>query len=143
MDPELIHVDPRTSLQVEQSGQPAVVYKCKLQGVPCGLHIEGTTSAVSTHLRGHGITGPGNARTSCIWGTCSKTLRRGSMARHILTHLGVKVRCSVCGAVKPRHDIFRAHIKSSELCNLASAEMVDGPEGRVLVPRTWSATHQV
>jgi len=56
MDPQLIHVNPRVLIQVEQSGQPAVVYKCKLQGIPCGLHVEGTTSAVSAHLRGHGIT---------------------------------------------------------------------------------------
>ncbi|OAX39230.1 hypothetical protein K503DRAFT_769666 [Rhizopogon vinicolor AM-OR11-026] len=141
MDPEFIHVDPRTLLRVEQSGQPAVVYRCKLQGVPCGLHVEGTASAVSAHLRGHGIIGPDNISTTCMWGNCSKTLKRGSMTRHILTHLGVKVRCPVCGAVKSRYDTFRAHIKFSEPCHLASAEMVDGPEGRVLVPTAWFATN--
>src|SRR5882757_4706024 len=134
MPPDIIRVDPETICRMEQTGQPVVVYECKLQGVPCGLCVEGTTSAVSAHLRRHGITGPEDASTTCTWGGCSKTLKRGSMTRHILTHLGVKVRCPVCGAVKSRYDIFRAHIKFSEPCHLASAEMVDGPEGRVLVP---------
>ncbi|KAG2127720.1 uncharacterized protein EDB93DRAFT_1055689, partial [Suillus bovinus] len=86
-----------------------VVYECKLEGVPCGMFIEGTTSAVSAHLREHGITGPDNASTSCPWAGCYKTLKRGGMTRHILTHLGVKLCCSVCGVVKCRLDIFRAH----------------------------------
>ena len=133
-------VEPRTFLQVEQSGQPVVVYQCKLQGVPCGLFVEGTTSAVSAHLRGHGITGPDNSRTHCPWESCSKILKKESMTRHILIHFGVKVRCSVCGVVKCRRDLLRAHINSSELCHFASVEMVDGPKGHVLVPTSWSAT---
>jgi len=137
----LIPVDSHTFLQVEQSGQPVVVYKCQLQG--CELFVEGTTTAVSTHLRGHGITGGENASTSCTWDSCFKTLKRGSMTRHFLSHLGVKVRCSVCGVVKCRQDLLRAHIKDSEQCQFASVDVVDGPEGRVLVPTGWSATHPV
>ncbi|OAX38402.1 hypothetical protein K503DRAFT_770517 [Rhizopogon vinicolor AM-OR11-026] len=139
----LIHVDPHTLLQVQQSGLPAVVYRCEIQGVPCGLFVEGTTSAMSAHLRGHGIVGPDNASTSCTWGSCSKTFKRGSLSRHILTHLGVKVRCSVCRVVKCRRDLIRAHIKTSTSCHFASAETVDGPEGYIVAPMTWSAIHQV
>ncbi|KAJ8583211.1 hypothetical protein M405DRAFT_829097 [Rhizopogon salebrosus TDB-379] len=143
MSLNLIHVDPHIFLQVEQRGQPVVVYECKLhwQGIPCGMFIEGTNRAVSAHLRGHGITGPEKASTSCTWGSCSKTLKRGSLMRHILAHLGVKVRCSVCGVVKCRHDLFRKHIKSSEPCRLASADMVDGPEGYVVAFTGWFATN--
>jgi hypothetical protein len=135
----LIHVDPHTFLQVEQSGQPVVVYECKLhqQGVSCGLCMEGTTSGVSAHLQGHGITGSGDSNTSCTWGTCSKTLKRGSLTRHILAHLGVKVRCSACGIVKCRHDLLRKHIRSSEPCHFASVDTVDGPDGRVVIPTSW------
>ncbi|KAG0692018.1 hypothetical protein DFH29DRAFT_601860 [Suillus ampliporus] len=139
---DIIRVDPETIFRVDQSGQLVVLYECQLQ-VPCGLHVEGTTSAVSAHLRRHGIFGPDSTGTMCTWGSCSKTLKKGSMPRHILAHLGVKVRCSVCGVVKCRHDLFRAHIKSSEPCHLAVAENVYGPEGRVLVPAGWDATHQV
>src|SRR6267154_1549616 len=110
MSPDIIHVDPETICRMEQIGQPVVVYECKLQGVPCGLCVEGTTSAVSAHLRRHGITGPENASTTCTWGGCSKTLKRGSMTRHILTHLSVKARCSVCGVKKCRYDLVRAQI---------------------------------
>ncbi|OJA12789.1 hypothetical protein AZE42_11490 [Rhizopogon vesiculosus] len=140
---DLIHVDQHTLLQVQQSGPPTVVYRCELQGVPCGLFVEGTTSAVSAHLRGHGNIGPDNASTSCTWGSCSETLKRGSLSRHILTHLGVKVRCSVCRVVMCRRDLIRAHIKTSTSCGFASAETVDGPEGHIVVPTTWSTAHQV
>ncbi|KAG2147997.1 hypothetical protein DEU56DRAFT_783447 [Suillus clintonianus] len=139
----IIHVTPETAFRVEHSGQLAVVYECKLQGIPCGMFVEGTSNAVSAHLRGHGITGPDSASTSCTWGGCSKIITRGGMARHILTHLGVKVRCTVCGVVKCRRDILRAHMRSSEPCHFASIDVVHGPEGHVLFPTGWTATHQV
>ncbi|KAG2338841.1 hypothetical protein BDR05DRAFT_968837 [Suillus weaverae] len=134
-----VNVDHETLFRVEQSGQPVVVYECKLQGALCGMSVEGTTSAISSHIRGHGITGPDSASKRCSWGGCSKMLKKGSMARHILAHLGVKVRCSVCGVVKCRHYVLRAHIRSSESCQLASAEIVHGPEGHLLVPTSWAA----
>jgi hypothetical protein len=135
-----IHVDPETIARVEQGGQSVVVYECKLQEVPCGMFLEGTTSAISAHLRGHGMTGPDHATQSCTWDNCSKTLRNGSMTRHILTHLGVKVRCSMCGVVKCRHDLLRAHIKSSELCHFAFAQVVHAPGACVLAPTTsWAS----
>lgn len=138
MSLDLIPVEPGTFLQVERNGRPVIVYPCKLQGDPCGLFVEGTTSAVAAHLREHGITGPDNSSTCCTWERCSKSLKKGSMTRHILTHFGVKVRCSACGVIRCRHDLLQAHIKSSELCQLASIEMVDGPEGRLVVPASWS-----
>ncbi|KAG2071861.1 hypothetical protein BDR04DRAFT_1230802 [Suillus decipiens] len=138
---EILNVDPETFCRVEQSGRPFVVYECKLEGIPCGMFVEGTTSAVSAHLRRHGITGPDSANTSCPWSGCSKILRRGGMARHILTHLGVKVRCSVCRVVKCRLDLLRAHIRSSESCGSAHIDTVHGPEGRLLVPTGWTTAH--
>ncbi|KAG2151751.1 hypothetical protein BD769DRAFT_1401211 [Suillus cothurnatus] len=140
---ETLNVDPETLFRVERSGQPLVVYECKLEGVPCGMFVEGTTSAVSAHLRGHGITGPGNARITCLWTGCSKRLNREGMTRHILTHLGVKVRCTMCRAVKCRLDLLRAHIRSSESCHFARVGIVHGPEGRFLYPTSWTTTHQV
>ncbi|KAG1858978.1 hypothetical protein DFJ58DRAFT_291445 [Suillus subalutaceus] len=140
---DTLNVDPETAFRVEQSGQPLIVYECKLEGVPCGMFVEGTTSAVSAHLRGHGIIGPDSAKIGCPWAGCSKTLKRGGLTRHILTHLGVKVRCSICGVVRCRHDVLRAHIRHSELCHFAFIEIVHGPEGRLLVPTGGTATHQV
>lgn len=138
-----LDVDPETLFRVEQSGQPAVVYECKLQGALCGMSVEGTTSAISAHIRWHGITGPDNASQRCSWGGCSKMLKKGSLARHIISHLEVKARCSVCGVVKCRDYVLREHMRSSELCQLASAEIVHGPEGRLLVPTSWAVPHQV
>ncbi|KAG2079210.1 hypothetical protein BDR04DRAFT_27342 [Suillus decipiens] len=120
--------------RANQSGQPVVLYKCQLQGILCGMHVEGTASAISAHLRSHDTTGPNSISTICTWGGCSKTLKKGSLTRHLLTHLGIKARCSVCGVVKCRRDLVRAHIKSSELCHSATADNVDGPGGYVFVP---------
>jgi hypothetical protein len=144
MSLDIIHLDPATFVRVQQSDQPVVVYECKLQGVPCGMSVEGTTTAFSAHLRRqHGMTGPDNASISCRWGSCSKTIKRGSMARHILTHLGVKVRCAMCGVVKCRRDILRAHIISSNPCHFAIMDAVHGPEGRAVLGTFNTATDQV
>ncbi|KAG1863761.1 hypothetical protein F4604DRAFT_1683618 [Suillus subluteus] len=136
-----VTVDPETLFRMEQAGQPLVVYECGLQGTPCGMCLEGTTSAVSAHLRRHGVTGPDSAVTICTWGGCYKTLKKGSMTRHILAHLGVKACCSICGVVKCRYDLLRAHINSSETCHFAIADNVPGPEGYVVVPTSWAAAH--
>ncbi|KAG1799774.1 uncharacterized protein HD556DRAFT_1305310 [Suillus plorans] len=113
----IVHMDPETILRANQSGQPVILYKRQLQGNLCGLYVEGTTSAMSAHLRRHGIAGPDNISTICTWGGCSKTLKKGSMIRHLLTHLGVKS---------------------------AVADNVHGPEGRLFIPSSWAtATHEV
>jgi len=144
MSLDIIYLDPATFVRVQQSDRPVVVYECKLQGVPCGMSVEGTTTAFSAHLRQqHGMTGPDNAGISCTWSSCSKTIKRGSMARHILTHLGVKVRCAMCGVVKCRRDILRAHIISSTPCHFATMNAVHGPEGRALLGTVGTATDQV
>jgi hypothetical protein len=139
----IVPVDPETFSRMQQSNQLLVAYRCELQEGGCGMFVEGTTRAVSAHLRGHGITGSDTASARCTWGGCSKILKRGSMPRHILTHLSVKVRCSVCGVVMCRHDRLHAHIASSEQCHFASVDIVDGPQGRFLVPESWLTAHQV
>ncbi|OJA18376.1 hypothetical protein AZE42_00754 [Rhizopogon vesiculosus] len=143
MSLDIIDVDPETFVRVRQSDQPVIVYQCKLQGVPCGVFVEGNTTAIYAHLRRHGITGLDSDGISCTWGSCSKTFKRGNMIRHILAHLGVKVRCSVCGIVKCRRYLLNAHIMSSEQCHLAFVDVVHGPEGRFLVGTVDAATHQV
>ncbi|KAG1887809.1 hypothetical protein F4604DRAFT_1718695 [Suillus subluteus] len=127
---DTLNVDPEAFFRVERS-------------VPCGMFVEGTTSALSAHLRGHGVIGPDSTKISCPWAGCSKTLKRGGLTRHILTHLGVKVQCSICGVVRCRRDLLRAHFRSSESCRFAFVEIVHGPEGHLLVPTGWTATHQV
>ncbi|KAG2150922.1 hypothetical protein DEU56DRAFT_779136, partial [Suillus clintonianus] len=143
MSLDIIPADPEIISRMYQSGQPIVLYQCQLQGNSCGLHVEGTTSAMSAHLRiFHSIAGQDSTSAICTWGDCSKTLKKGSMARHLLTHLGVKVRCSTCGVVMCRHDLLRTHIKSSEPCYLAIADAVHGPEGRSFAPIGWAASQQ-
>jgi len=126
-----------------QSNQSLVVYECKAAG-PCGLYLEGTQSAISAHLRRHGITAsPDHNTIDCPWGGCSKTMKKDSLTRHILTHIGVRARCSMCGLVRSRSDVIRAHIASSESCKFAFSEVVHGPEGYAVVGTISTAAHQV
>jgi hypothetical protein len=139
---DVINVDPETFTRVQQSGQSIVVYECEVRGAHCGLSLEGTRTAISAHLHRHGITCSDGTSVTCPWGSCSKTFKWENMARHILTHMGVKARCSVCGVVKCRPDVLRAHIKSSQQCHFASCDVVHGPERRYLVGTVGTAIYQ-
>jgi len=127
-----VGVDPYTYLQVEQNCGPVVAYQCRSQG--CGLFMGGTTRAIAEHLKRHGITSSGDSNIPCVWEGCTKILKKGSMPRHILAHIGVKVCCSVCGVVMCRHDVLRKHIRASQTCHLASVETHDGPQGILVFP---------
>ena len=126
-----------------QSSQSLVVYECKA-AVPCGLYLEGTHGAISAHLRRHGITAsPDHNTIDCPWDGCSKTIKKDSLTRHILTHIGVKARCSMCGLVRSRCDVIRAHIASSESCKFAFSDVVHGPEGHAIVGTISTAAYHV
>ncbi|KAG1746185.1 hypothetical protein EDB19DRAFT_1954115 [Suillus lakei] len=84
MPPDIIHVDPETILRVYQSGQPVILgspvdYMWKERPVQCPLICEDTALLVQD-----------STSIICTWGGCSKILKKGSMTRHLLTHLGVK-----------------------------------------------------
>jgi len=138
---DIIPIEPETYVRMQQSHQSLVVYECKAP-VPCGVFLEGTHTAISAHLRRHGIpASPDDNNISCPWGSCSKTIKRDSLPRHILTHMGVKARCSMCGLVRFRCDVIRAHIASSERCKFAFSDVVHGLEGYTLVGAVSTNTH--
>lgn len=88
------------------------VYECfwDLSHSPCGMWIEGDQSSVADHLAlFHGFRG-GEVTTRCLWRECPKPHMKGtSIARHVVTHIGFRVKCNTC-----RHEFARV-----DACNRA------------------------
>lgn len=92
------------------------VYECfwDLSHSPCGMWIEGDQSSVADHLAlFHGFRG-GEVTTRCLWRDCPKPHMKGtSIARHVVTHIGFRIKCSTCKHEFARVDACnRAHSRS-------------------------------
>jgi hypothetical protein len=92
------------------------VYECSwdLAHSPCGMWIEGDQSSVADHLGlFHGFKG-GEVATRCLWRDCPKPHMKGtSIARHVVTHVGFRVKCHTCKHEFARVDACnRAHGRS-------------------------------
>ena len=92
------------------------VYECfwDLPHSPCGMWIEGDQSSVADHLAlFHGFRG-GEVTTRCLWRDCPKLDMKGtSIARHVVTHIGFRVKCHTCKHEFARVDACnRAHSRS-------------------------------
>ena len=80
----------------------------------CGMWIEGDQSSVADHLAlFHGFRG-GEVTTRCLWRDCPKPQMKGtSIARHVVTHIGFRVKCHTCKHEFARVDACnRAHSRS-------------------------------
>ena len=92
------------------------IYECfwDLAHTPCGMWIEGDQSSVADHLAlFHGFRG-GEVTTRCLWRDCPKPHMKGtSIARHVVTHIGFRVKCHTCKHEFARVDACnRAHSRS-------------------------------
>lgn len=92
------------------------VYECfwDLPHSPCGMWIEGDQSSVADHLAlFHGFRG-GEVTTRCLWRDCPRPHMKGtSIARHVVTHIGFRVKCHTCKHEFARVDACnRAHSRS-------------------------------
>ena len=92
------------------------VYECfwDIAHSPCGMWIEGDQSSVADHLAlFHGFRG-GEVTTRCLWRDCPRPHMKGtSIARHVVTHIGFRVKCHTCKHEFARVDACnRAHSRS-------------------------------
>ncbi|KAI6094158.1 hypothetical protein F5141DRAFT_416064 [Pisolithus sp. B1] len=91
---------------------PLIMYACPL-GSGCTLPLEGTTASIYRHLRQHGLIHKHRDRAPCPWPGCSREMRWGNVARHVIeSHLGVKAHCMFCGKGYARSKSFNAHMKA-------------------------------
>lgn len=107
------HIDEESwSVALTRPDKLLHVYECfwDLPHSPCGMWIEGDQSSVADHLAlFHGFRG-GEVTTRCLWRDCPKPHMKGtSIARHVVTHIGFRVKCDTC-----RHEFARV-----DACNRA------------------------
>lgn len=119
---------------VRIGGQPLLyVYECQWDKdhSPCGMHIEGDQASVTDHLaRFHGFTG-GEGDTTCLWDGCTskkRTAMKGtSIARHLVTHIGYKIKCTACNVDYAREDACRrSHANARSDCQRMQIAPVHG-----------------
>ncbi|KIK16741.1 hypothetical protein PISMIDRAFT_251985 [Pisolithus microcarpus 441] len=92
----------------------AGTYTCPF-GDGCTSPLEFTTAAIYDHLRVHGHVYSHRGRAPCPWLGCSKEMRWGNVARHIIErHLQVKLRCVWCGRTYARKRVLTAHMNICE-----------------------------
>lgn len=79
---------------------------------PCGEAVAGTKNAIGQHLQAaHGIRLKADKTIQvCHWEKCQKSMRKESIARHILAiHMKDKVHCPSCGSRFARPDSLQRH----------------------------------
>lgn len=79
-------------------------------GIPCSAYI--SVLDLSTHLRMHGVKGPGDLVIHCAWDGCARApMKRESVIRHIEeVHLHLKYMCSQCGTSFSRKYTLNSHV---------------------------------
>lgn len=91
-------------------GPLTVICQWTTGAVPCGETVVGTKRAVGQHLQAKHAIRLKPDTTICLWGGCQKSMRRESMARHILAvHIQDKVPCKGCGSCFARLDSLQRH----------------------------------
>lgn len=84
--------------------------------LPCGWHgcnflISPDRMGIKHHFVNDHDVPTGEELVPCAYPTCSKDVKADSLWQHWITHLGVKIECTVCHlAVAARLDAFKRHL---------------------------------
>lgn len=139
---QVIDVDPQTLRKAERDPNTRlIVYQCKWaeDEKPCYQWIEGSPREIRTHLRiHHGVQGQAKDQTRCRWLPCVEERKIGSIPRHVMTHLRIAFRCSICRAVFAREDCIQAHRREVRGCTEGETDVEPGPGARIVVPQRMS-----
>jgi len=99
---------------------------------PCNYMIQADDRQLLSHLKDHhGVQGDTKGLHRCRWQGCSMRVQHGSLARHLTTHLGIKLRCLNCSAQVARPDCARTHQKKKCVCSEATFQIVPGPNAHI------------
>ncbi|OAX43676.1 hypothetical protein K503DRAFT_88217 [Rhizopogon vinicolor AM-OR11-026] len=106
------------------------IYPCQwLDGNElCNQMIQDDARQMLSHLkRHHGVQGGPKDVCCCLWQDCLRHVQHSSLARHLTTHLGTKIRCLNCSTEMARPDCARAHQKRKRVCSEATFKIIPGP----------------
>ncbi|KAG2069613.1 hypothetical protein BDR04DRAFT_1101201 [Suillus decipiens] len=103
------------------------------EGTPCSHELQTISKDILAHFRQHHRidVDPGGLFT-CSWiiphvgsGHCGKKLKIDSFSRHIITHLRIKFRCSVCSKrMAARNDLAIKHCREYLACSQATFDTI-------------------
>ncbi|KAI6119628.1 hypothetical protein EV401DRAFT_1486762 [Pisolithus croceorrhizus] len=104
------------------TGDLLITYPCPL-GSGCAVPLEGTTTSIYRHLRGHGLIHNHRDRAPCPWPGCHREMRWGNVARHIIeSHLGARLHCKFCRRSYTRVETLKMHMR---VCVVGTSGMPD------------------
>ncbi|KAG0699376.1 hypothetical protein DFH29DRAFT_1081325 [Suillus ampliporus] len=101
------------------------------EGRLCNHELQATPKDVLAHLREyHRIGIDNNESYHCLWvtphGLCEKQLKIQSFGRHVITHIGIRIQCSVCGMTVSRNDCAVKHRRQHPNCSQATFMIIPG-----------------
>lgn len=97
-------------------------------GTPCGHEL--SQNIVAHFHQYHRIDVDSDESFTCSWitphaGRCGKKLKVESFRRHIITHIGIKFRCSVCKkSIAARKDVATNHRRRHPVCSQAAFDTI-------------------
>ncbi|KAG0699374.1 hypothetical protein DFH29DRAFT_937177 [Suillus ampliporus] len=110
-------------------------YLCRWDngGTLCSHDLQATHKDILAHLREYHHVGVDKDSCRCLWvtphGRCEKQLKIQSFARHIVTHIGIRIQCSVCGMTVARNDCAVRHRQQHPNCSQADFIIIPGHNG--------------
>jgi hypothetical protein len=94
----------------------------------CGYMIQDDARQMLSHLKiHHGLDCGPRDSCYCFWQDCSMHVKHNNLARHLTTHLGIKIRCLNCSTEVTRPDCARAHQNKRRFCSEATFQVIPGP----------------
>ncbi|KAG1854135.1 hypothetical protein DFJ58DRAFT_382751 [Suillus subalutaceus] len=121
----LSHIDPSTE---HHSTHPC---RWDNKGTPCSHELQVISKNILAHFhRHHCIDVDPEGSFTCSWimphfGCCGKKLKVDSFSRHIITHIGIKLRCSVCSKrMAARNDLVAKHRRDHAACSQATFDTI-------------------
>ncbi|KAH7903498.1 hypothetical protein BJ138DRAFT_1168062, partial [Hygrophoropsis aurantiaca] len=123
--------------RISSTNRPITIfaYKCEwvsADGQVCNMHFASDQNSIFRHLKErHQVRRVGTSL--CRWGGICQELRHDTIARHVMTHVGVGWACSSCPYTATRRDKARKHVDENRAqCPGAHVNEVRGPTGLVM-----------
>jgi len=116
------------SSQINPSNELHSTHPCRWdnKGTPCGHELQVVSKSILAHFHKHHRIDVSDGLFTCSWmapnaGCCGKKLKVDGFSRHIITHIGVKFRCSVCSKrMAARNDLAAKHRRDYAACSQAT-----------------------